>query len=296
MVLDSPVDGDVWYNAPFEAINEQLASFDRSLDRWQHWCSRHEAICALDPEDPQDDFDALAAQLNAAPVPVLSDPSQPPVNGDEMLGVFLDGVYSRYDWAPLAAALTAARQGDGSALRGFFGTTAEDAPPPTGAFFAYMANEGQYRGGADRFLREKEHTFGLSDRFGWTRGYEWIGMTLWPFEPRGSFRGPFRHDAGAQPVLVIGGTHDPATPYRWAKRLVADLGNARLLTYRADGHGAITDLNGCIIGWSLAYLEAGVLPPEGASCRQVVADPAALRSGAQQDLRAWKRTTVPELR
>ena len=76
---------------------------DRSLDRWQHWCSRHEAICALDPEDPQDDFDALAAQLNAAPVPVLSDPSQPPVNGDEMLGVFLDGVYSRYDWAPLAA-------------------------------------------------------------------------------------------------------------------------------------------------------------------------------------------------
>ena len=130
MVLDSPVDADVWYNAPFEAINEQLASFDRSLDRWQHWCSRHEAICALDPEDPQDDFDALVAQLNAAPVPVLSDPSQPPVNGDEMLGVFLDGVYSRFDWAPLAAALTAARQGDGSALRAFFGPADEDARPP----------------------------------------------------------------------------------------------------------------------------------------------------------------------
>ncbi len=294
MVLDSPADADVWYNEPFEAINEQLASFDRSLDRWQHWCSRHEAICALDPEDPQDDFDALVAQLNAAPVPVLSDPSQPPVNGDEMLGVFLDGVYSRFDWAPLAAALTAARQGDGSALRAFFGPVDDDAGPPTGAFFAYMANEGHYRGGADRFLREKEHTFGLSDRFGWARGYEWVGLTLWPFEPRGSYRGPFRHASGAQPVLVIGGTHDPATPYRWAKRVVADLGNARLLTYRSDGHGAITDLNGCIVGRSLAYLETGALPDEGASCRQAVPDPAALRSAGQEDLRAWKRTTVPD--
>ena len=98
-------------------------------------------------------------------------------------------------------------------------------------------------------------------------------------------------------MLVIGGTHDPATPYRWAKRLVADLGNARLLTYRADGHGAITDLNGCIIGWSLAYLEAGV-----SARRRAQAAGRWWRTrrrcgrAAQQDLRAWKRTTVPELR
>ena len=238
---------------------------------------------------------ALVAQLNAAPVPVLSDPSQPPVNGDEVLGVFLDGVYSRFNWAPLAAALT--RLGKATAAR-----SASSSGPSTTTrdvhrrLLRLHGQRGALRGGADRFLREKEHTFGLSDRFGWARGYEWVGLTLWPFEPRGSYRGPFRHAPGAQPVLVIGGTHDPATPYRWAKRVVSDLGNARLLTYRSDGHGAITDLNGCIVGRSLAYLETGALPEEGASCRQAVADPAALRSAGQEELRAWKRTTVPALR
>jgi pimeloyl-ACP methyl ester carboxylesterase len=296
MVLDSPTDGEVWLDKPFEAINEQLASFERSLDRFLHWCSRREDTCPLDPEDPDDDLDGLVAQLNAAPVPVLSHPAQPPVNGDELMSVVLNALYSRFYREPLAAAIGAARQGDGSALRNFFGAPEEDAPPPTGAFFAYMANEGNYRGGVDRFLREKEHTFGISDRFGWARGYEWVGLTLWPFEPRGVYRGPFRHATGAQPALVIGGTHDPATPYRWAKRVVADLGNARLLTYRSDGHGAITDLNPCIVGSTLAYLEAGVLPEKGASCRQQSPEQAALRSAPVEDRLDWKRTTIPQWR
>ena len=62
----------------------------------------------------------------------------------------------------------------------------------------------------------------------------------------------------------------PFTPYVWAKRLTRDLGNARLLTYNGDGHGAVTDLSPCIVGSMLAYLEDGVLPPEGASCDQVL--------------------------
>ena len=69
---------------------------------------------------------------------------------------------------------------------------------------------------------------------------------------------------------MIGTTHDPFTPYVWAKRLTRDLGNARLLTYNGDGHGAVTDLRPCIVGNMLAYLEDGVLPPEGASCDQVL--------------------------
>ena len=59
-------------------------------------------------------------------------------------------------------------------------------------------------------------------------------------------------------------------PYTWAQRLTHDLGNARLLTYSGDGHGAVTDLNPCVVGHMLAYLEAGVLPPTGASCDQVL--------------------------
>jgi hypothetical protein len=80
------------------------------------------------------------------------------------------------------------------------------------------------------------------------------------------FRGPFRHSPSAPPALVIGGTYDPATPYRWTKRLAADLGNARLLTARGNGHGAITTLAPCILAPVLAYLEEGTLPPESTTC------------------------------
>jgi hypothetical protein len=50
-------------------------------------------------------------------------------------------------------------------------------------------------------------------------------------------------------------------------------GPFRHLTYRADGHGALTDPNACVSLAAIQYLEAGILPPEGASCRQEVPEP-----------------------
>ena len=80
------------------------------------------------------------------------------------------------------------------------------------------------------------------------------------------FRGPFVNSPAAGTALVIGMTHDPNTPYAWAKRLTADLGNARLLTLRGDGHDILSSLNPCILGQSLLYLEEGTLPEVGATC------------------------------
>ena len=54
----------------------------------------------------------------------------------------------------------------------------------------------------------------------------------------------------------------------WAQKLTAQLGNARLLTYRATGMASLTDLNPCVIGTAFAYLEQGVLPAEGTVCQQ----------------------------
>lgn len=48
-----------------------------------------------------------------------------------------------------------------------------------------------------------------------------------PVKPEDAFRGPFCKAPGGPPALVIGMTHDPWTPFAWARRLVADLGNAR---------------------------------------------------------------------
>ena len=63
----------------------------------------------------------------------------------------------------------------------------------------------------------------------------------------------------------------PATPYVWAKRLTAELGNARLLTMRGDGHTASFGNNSpCIDAAVQAYLEETRLPRRHTVCSQDV--------------------------
>jgi hypothetical protein len=84
---------------------------------------------------------------------------------------------------------------------------------------------------------------------------------------------------------VIAGTHDAATPYVWGMRVARDLGNARLLTFRGDGHTAITQFNPCVLGAVIPYLDELALPPKGASCDQVTARAARRASPAAP----WRR-------
>lgn len=52
--------------------------------------------------------------------------------------------------------------------------------------------------------------------------------------------------AGSPPIVVVGTTRDPATPYKLAKALAAQLGNGVLLTNDADGHTAYAGSSSCL--------------------------------------------------
>jgi hypothetical protein len=51
-------------------------------------------------------------------------------------------------------------------------------------------------------------------------------------------------------------------------RLISALGNARLLTFEADGHGAVTSFDPCVLDALVRYVHEGTLPPQGAVCVQ----------------------------
>jgi pimeloyl-ACP methyl ester carboxylesterase len=51
---------------------------------------------------------------------------------------------------------------------------------------------------------------------------------------------------GVDTIIVIGTTHDPATPYAWSKSLVRQLGSARLVTREGDGHTGYHEDNKCV--------------------------------------------------
>ena len=69
---------------------------------------------------------------------------------------------------------------------------------------------------------------------------------------------------------MVATTYDPATPYRGAKSLVRDLGNARLITMRGDGHTAYPGNSPCIDSAVEAFMNDGTLPAAGTKCMQDV--------------------------
>lgn len=97
-------------------------------------------------------------------------------------------------------------------------------------------------------------------------GLAWASLSCayWPVRATGE---PHRIEAkGAAPIVVVGTTRDPATPYRWARALAAQLSSARLLTYEGDGHTAYGRGSTCIDSAIDTYLLRGTPPTNGKRC------------------------------
>jgi TAP-like protein len=71
---------------------------------------------------------------------------------------------------------------------------------------------------------------------------------------------------GAPPIVVVGTTRDPATPYVWAQALARQLSSGVLVTYAGDGHTAYARGNGCISAAVNRYLNDDVAPRDGLRC------------------------------
>ncbi|MFJ2776191.1 alpha/beta hydrolase [Kitasatospora sp. NPDC087315] len=71
---------------------------------------------------------------------------------------------------------------------------------------------------------------------------------------------------GSAPILVVGTTGDPATPYAAAETLAKGFANATLLTLTGEGHGAFGKGNVCVDRAMEAYLTEGTLPAAGTRC------------------------------
>ncbi|MCW2791293.1 MAG: tripeptidyl-peptidase Serine peptidase family, partial [Nocardioides sp.] len=72
--------------------------------------------------------------------------------------------------------------------------------------------------------------------------------------------------AGAAPIVVIGTTRDPATPYAGAVHLARQLESGVLVSRDGDGHTAYNTGNACIDDAVERYLIVGTVPRDGLSC------------------------------
>ncbi|NUK27195.1 alpha/beta hydrolase [Streptomyces lunaelactis] len=102
--------------------------------------------------------------------------------------------------------------------------------------------------------------------FGAFLGWGLMGCSEWPVP--GAWSTPDVSAPGAAPIVVIGNTGDPATPYEGAKAMADSLGKGVgvELTYRGEGHGAYNSGSTCVQQAVNAYLLDGKVPAAGTVC------------------------------
>jgi len=247
-------------------VQGQAKGFEEELDRWFAWCTTGSgcAFAGSAGRSPQQRFDAVAAAVRSHPLRVGSRTVGP---GEFSYGVGYT-LYSRASWPELGSALAAAAGGDGSALlalsdsytdRGSDGHYSDS----TDANYAVncldhagpRTEQGWYA--AARAVRA------AAPRLGEAIVYNTLPCAFWPVPPRAQI--PI-DAAGSPPLLVVGTTHDPATPYVWAQSLAHQLSAGVLLTHDGDGHTAYGAGSACTVAAVDRYLVDLVPPPAGTRC------------------------------
>jgi pimeloyl-ACP methyl ester carboxylesterase len=301
VVLDGPVDADSYINRPTQDLQAQTSAFERELSRFFADCKADQTTCqgfgrgagAGGEVDPEAAFDALVAQADANPIPVpAGNPNTDdlkPVTGDDILNATIGNLYRKEFWARyIVPDLVAAANGDGSGIRADSDAESGYDPdtntfdPGDDSYFLIGAIEQNYKNNINRYFKLGKASYDDFNHFWFNNGYVELNYGIFPVEGNGVFSGPFTLPQSANTPLVVATTYDPATPYRGAKNLVHDMGNARLLTMVGDGHTAYGGESACIDGNVDNYLLGGTLPDVGTTCRQDVtfAPPAPAQSNA----------------
>ncbi|MGM1018148.1 MAG: alpha/beta hydrolase [Actinomycetota bacterium] len=86
----------------------------------------------------------------------------------------------------------------------------------------------------------------------------------WPYPPSGT-RGEIAAE-GAGPIVVVGTTNDPATPYEWSESLANQLEEGVLITRVGEGHTGYNKGNACVDDAVEGFLLDDVTPEDGLRC------------------------------
>lgn len=218
-----------------------------------------------------DEIDQQVADLlaTAAADPLPTDDTARPLTQILALSGLAEPLYVQDDWPMLTDALTAGFAGDGTAL-----LTLADLSNGR-SLGEYDSNQSQAQTAINcldnQIAPEPDSTptqadfVAASALFGSIIYAHAAGVCSgWPIEP--TVTAPDYTAAGAAPILVVGTTGDPATPFESAQKLVEVLESGVLLIRDGDGHTAYFSGNNCISNAIDRFLVDGTVPAAGTEC------------------------------
>lgn len=209
---------------------------------------------------------ALLTSLDASP---LRGTDGREVGSATMFNAIILPLYSRSNWSYLSDLFTDVMKGNADyALqladsyndRKANGTYTDNQ---TEAFIAINCLDYKTDGSTATLQAEAKQLAKLAPVFGPQMAY---GDTCsqWPFT---STRDRVAIAAkGSAPILVVGTTNDPATPYQWAVNVSKELQNGHLVTYKGEGHTAYNKSNACVNDAVDNFLVDGKVPASDPHC------------------------------
>ena len=212
---------------------------------------------------------SLRGSGRAGRAPTRCRPRAPPVGSGRppCSGGRLGPSYWPATWPQLGQALEAASRGDGTDFLALYdqyvgrqgnGTysNTQEANAAVNCLDTPALSLGAIQ--AEAPLTEKDApVFGLLDLYGEAQ------CSVWPVPATGTI-GPIRAQ-GSPPIVVVGSTGDPVTPYSWAQSLARQLARGVLLTRVGDGHTAYGS-SACIRTQVDRYLTSLTVPAAGTRC------------------------------
>ncbi len=260
LVLDGAVDPQQRLVAGSES---QARGFERAFDNFTRWCTANAARCPIAP-------DARAAVTSAIDKAKVS-----PVRGDDgreatagwVFYAVISSLYTESGWQELARAIDRLAEGD---PKDVFRLADSYAGRESDGHYSNLFDANLAINCADETEKpSREQIRQLQSQ--WRTKYPLFGPALavgmlscveWP---GGRDPYPTGRANGAPPIVVVGTTGDPATPYEQTGRLASMLGVGRVLTWEGEGHTAYPQTS-CITRAVDAYLLDLTVPAQGLRC------------------------------
>ncbi|HEY4610486.1 MAG TPA: alpha/beta fold hydrolase [Ilumatobacteraceae bacterium] len=276
MVLDSAVEpnGDT----AEQQFETQPVAFEAVFDRWAAWCEG-DATCDFTGPDVPGRWDQLKQKLDDTP---LAGADGRLATNTTMQTATQSALYTESSWPFLGQALDKASTGDPTGL--FAIADSYNGRDETGKYSTLMQSFRVIQCASDLYNTPASDPEALAADLrtkaprmaGGTQAADLVAQTDLCTKLVGDVTAGAISYSGDGPIVVVGGENDPATPIRWAQKMVGELGpNARMVTYTGEGHGQLL-ANNCLTDIAVSLLSDLTLPAKDTECATdpVVPEPA----------------------
>jgi len=243
----------------------QAAGFEHAFNDFSTWCTKNTVACPI-AGNPRKEVSSVLVKGRVDPV--ANSDGRKATAGWIFTGV-AEAMYSKGEWPLLGEAIEKLKTGNAGPIFQLADSYAERSPSGQ---YSNLFDDNDAVNCAD-FSHQPTLAQIRTYQTEWRKKYPLFGGPLatglitcaahvWPgtYDPYPT--GPAK---GAPPIVVVGTTGDPATPYAQTAKLANMLGTGHVVTWDGEGHTAYPQTT-CIRSTIDAYLINLNVPAAGTTC------------------------------